>query len=125
NLTRTISIADDETATVAFKLAESTAGEDAGFHSVVVVLSTSPGATLASKATFNVSAANGTASDNDYDSGVFTSTITFAAGNASGAVQTVDIRPLPDLLVEGDETVTLSLTALSGAAGVGAQATHT
>src|SRR5205823_1076362 len=123
--THQVTIQDADSASVAFQLATSTAGEDAGAHGVVAVLTTAAGNTLQNIATFSVTATNGTASSADYDSGAFPKTITFAAASGNGAQQTVNITPTPDNLVEGDETVTLALVALNGAAGVGAQASHT
>src|SRR5262249_52954294 len=124
NRTATVNIADDDTATVAFQLAASTAGEDAGVHNIIAVLTTTPGNTLASAATFSVSATNGLTSSTDYNSGAFPKTITFATGSGNGTQQTVTITPTPDNLVEGDESVALTLTPISGAATVGAPATH-
>src|SRR5207237_435690 len=117
--THQVTIQDADTASVAFQLAISAAGEDAGAHGVIAVLTTAAGNTLANAATFSVTPTNGTASNADYDSGAFPKTITFAAASGNVAQQTLILTPTPDNLVEGDETVTLALVALNGAAGVG------
>jgi len=122
--THQVTIQDADSASVAFQLGTSPAGEDAGAHGVVAVLNTAPGNTLANAATFSVTATNGTASNTDYDSGSFPKTVTFAAGSSSGTAQPVTITPTSDSLVEGDETVTLALAVSSGVAIVGAQSTH-
>ncbi len=122
--THVVTIQDADTATVAFQSASSTTGEDAGAHGVVAVLTTAPGNTLASSTTFSVTVANGLTSNTDFDSGAFPKTISFAAGSGNGAQRTVNITPTPDNLVEGDEDLTLTLTATSGPAAVGAQSTH-
>jgi hypothetical protein len=56
-----------------------------------------------------VSAANGSASNNDYDSAAFPKTVTFTAGQGNGSTQTVSFDPTGDTLIEGDETVTLAI----------------
>jgi hypothetical protein len=122
--THQVTIQDADSASVAFQLATSIAGEDAGAHGVIAVLTTAAGNTLASSATFSVGATNGTAGNSDYDNSTFPKTITFAAGSGNGAQQTVNITPTPDNLVEGDETVTLTLAVSTGMAIVGAQPTH-
>ena len=56
-----------------------------------------------------ISATNGSAENTDYDSGAFPKTVTFTAGQGTGATQTVSFDPASDTLVEGDETVTLAI----------------
>ena len=68
-----------------------------------------PGNTLENKATISMSATNGSAVNNDYDSALFPKTMTFTAGQGNGGTQTVSFDPASDTLVEGDETVTLTI----------------
>src|SRR6185436_18152338 len=82
------------------------------------------GNTLENAAVFNVTATNGSAENADYDSGTFPKTITFAAASGNGATQNTTLDPASDTLVEGDETVTLTLAINSGVVTLGAQTTH-
>lgn len=125
SLSATGTITDADSATVAFQSASSTAGEDAGAHGVVLVLTTAAGNTLENSASFSISATNGSAENADYDQGSFPKTVTFAAGSGNSATRSVNITPASDTLVEGDETVTLTTSVSSGVTTLGAQATHT
>ena len=110
-----LSILDDEAATVTFTLDNSSLGEAAGPHTIVIQLGGTPGATLGSDATVDVadlltgSATSGT----DY---TLTSptVLTFAAGSSDGDTQILTIPVTSDTLVEGDETVNLQLQNASG-----------
>ena len=120
----TVTITDADTATIAFQAASSSAGEDAGAHSVTLVLTTAAGNTLASNAVFSITPTNGTAENADYDNGSFPKTVTFVASSGNSTTQTVDLVSSADTLIEGNETVTLTATASSGAATVGTQSTY-
>ena len=112
-----VTIADADSATVAFQSATTTVGEDAAATNVTLVLSTAAGNTLENNATIQVSASNGTAENTDYDSGSFPKTVTFTAGQGNNGTQTVSLDPASDTLVEGNETVTLAIvdgTLLTG-----------
>src|SRR4029079_1098443 len=85
-------------------------GEEDPVGNLVLVLATAPGNTLESGATLTVNATNGSAENTDYDSATFPKTVTFTAGQGNGATQTVSFDPASDTLIEGDETVTLSVT---------------
>jgi Ca2+-binding RTX toxin-like protein len=88
------------------------------------VLTTTPGNTLENPAVFNVTATNGSAKNDDYDSGFFPKTITFAVQSGNGAVQVTALEPASDALVETDETVTLGLSLQEGPASIGVQSQH-
>ena len=75
----------------------------------MLVLSTAPGNTLQSNASFTVTATNGSASNADYDAVAFPKTVTFTAGQGNSSTQTVNFTPSSDTLVEGNETVTLAI----------------
>ena len=66
---------------VAFQSATTTVGEDGPRTNLTLVLTTAAGNTLENNATIQISAANGTAENADYDaSGPFPKTVTFTAG---------------------------------------------
>src|SRR5438270_100509 len=122
--THQVTIQDADSASVAFQLATSPAGEDAGAHGVVAILTTATRNTLTNATTSSVAATNGTASNADYNSGAFPKTITFAAGSGNGIQQTVDITPTPDNLVDFVETLTLTLTLFPYTTLFRSQSTH-
>ncbi|MFM9966752.1 MAG: Calx-beta domain-containing protein [Planctomycetaceae bacterium] len=122
--THTVTILDADAATVAFQSATSTVGEDDAATDITVVLTTAAGNTLENNASFSVSAANGTAENADYDQGSYPKTVTFTAGQGNGGTQTVSFDPASDTVVEGSETVTLTLAVTSGVATLGAQTTN-
>ena len=112
-----VTITDADIATVSFQSAGTTVGEDGGAANLVLVLTTAPGDTLESNATFTVTATNGSASNADYDAIAFPKTVTFTAGQGNSSTQTVNFTPSSDTLVEGNETVTLAIangTLLTG-----------
>src|SRR6185436_17455354 len=84
---------------------------------------TAPGNTLESSAALTVSAANGTASNSDYDALSFAKTVTFSASQGNASTQTVSFTPTADSLVEGDETATLAIVNGSLLTGSG-QTSH-
>src|SRR5205823_1441096 len=138
----TVSILDANKATVSFKTALSTVAE--GNTDAVVVTLNTGGATLANSAQFNLTTTLGTAENTDFTAPGTTVTfaagsangatqtadfaplipVTFAAGSATGATQTISLAALSDLLIEGNETLTLGLTVNSGAATVATGAAH-
>ena len=78
-----VTIQDADSATVSFQSASTNVGEDAGTASLVLVLSTAPGNTLQSNASFTVTATNGSASNADYDAVAFPKTVTSRPGRAT------------------------------------------
>ena len=122
-VTHTATITDDDSATLQFSLATSvTSGENPGDHQVAVTLT---GGTLAADVSVDVSDnGSGTATSGADYSTISPTTITFAAGSSDGAAQTLSIAVLSDNFVEGDETVTLELSNVTGAASLGAETTH-
>ncbi|MCY2995933.1 MAG: dockerin type I domain-containing protein [Planctomycetota bacterium] len=113
-----VTITDADSASVAFQVATTTIGEDAASSDVVVVLTTGAGNTLENAATFNVVATDITTVAADY---AVPATITFNAGSGN-ADATPDVpltfNPASDTLVEGNQSVTLTLTVNAGAATV-------
>ena len=109
---------------MAYELASSNRNEDQSNLAVTLVLTTNAGSTLENNAVFSVPAMLGTAEAGDFNSGMFPMTITFFAGSGDGAMEVMSIDPTSDTLVEGDETFTLGLSVVSGAATVGVQGTH-
>ena len=79
--------------------------------------------TLEQAAVFSVTPSSTNAENADYDAGAFPKTITFVAGSGNGTGVTLNttLDPADDTLVEGDETVTLTLAVTSGAATLGSQ----
>lgn len=123
--THDFTITDADSATVAFQTSTTTTGEDAAAPNVTAVLTTlHPGDSLENSAAFLVSSANGTAENTDYDRGAFPKSITFPANAADGSTQDTSIDPTSDVMVEGDETVTLTLAVVSGVVGLGSQTSH-
>ena len=74
--------------------------------------------------TVSYAVSNGTAESGDYDGSAdaLTGTVTFAPGQLS---QTVTIHSVEDSLDEGDETVTVTLSAPTGGAAPGAASVAT
>ncbi len=125
--THTATITDDDLATLAFASATSqTTNETAAAHNVAVRL-TLPGGPLAVAVTVRVTdALTGTAtSGTDYAAIPIPTTVTFPIGSTNNATQNVAIPVLQDALVEGNETVNLTLSTPSANAQLGGQTTHT
>ena len=120
--TQAVTILDADSATVSFQLATTTIGEAGGATNIAAVLTIGTN-TLEQAAVFSVTPSSTNAENADYDAGVFPKTITFAAGSGNGTGLTLNttLDPADDTLVEGDETVTLTLAATSGAATLGGQ----
>jgi len=114
-----IDLVDNDSATVGFAAATSSAIEVNGSHAIVVRLSIPGGGTLAKPVTINVSASGGTATSADYTLG--TTTVTFPAGSADGAEQNVTVNLTDDGALEADETLVLSLAV--GTDGTGGRTT--
>lgn len=111
------------TAGAAFAQAATTAGEGSGSVASTVRVTTSDGSVLAGPLTVSWATANGTAvagADFTAASGV----LTFAAGSASGATQSVSVTLLQDVLDEPAETFTIALAGVVGG-GIGTPGVHT
>ncbi len=123
--THTVTITDDDLATVAFSAATSSVAEDVvGTYSPTLTLTIPGGGTLASAVQVTIPAPTGTAG-NPGDYTVTGSPITIPAGTAAGAVNSVVIDPVDDALVDPDETIILTMSVTSGPANAGAQVGHT
>jgi hypothetical protein len=116
--TNTLTITDnDSTGTIAFQSATSTVAEDG--TTAAIVLTRLGGTTGAITATVNVTGGTATAGA-DFSAGPYT--VNFADGQATA---TLSIPITNDTLVEGNETVALTISALTGGGTIGAQATNT
>jgi hypothetical protein len=105
----TLEIADNDSATIAFAAASSTAIESTGSHQVLVRLTLPAGGQLARPVAVNVAnPAGGTASPGDFN--LATTTVTFPAGSQDGATQAVTLALTSDGVTEPDETLNLALT---------------
>ncbi|MCR4317632.1 MAG: hypothetical protein NUW37_14930 [Planctomycetes bacterium] len=124
--THTVTIVEDDLATIAFQDQTSTfPGEaPASGANATVVLSTTNSATLASDLSVMVESTSGTATGG-LDYSTVMETITFLAGSGDGGTQTVSVNIIEDVDIEGDETVVLTLSSPTAPASLGATATHT
>lgn len=127
----TVTINDDDTATVAFALAASSVSESvaSGSHDVTVNLSIPSGGTLAHPVSVNFrNLGSGTADSGDFNFNTSPKTVTFAAGSSAGS-QVVSIAILDDLHVEGDDTIETDLNNLAdgtnGQVSIGTPGAHT
>jgi len=111
------------TATVAFVQSSSSVAEGGASAVIQVRATTSDGAALAAPLTAGWTTASGSATAGA-DFTAASGTLTFAAGTASGATQTVSVAILQDALDEANETFTVSLQGASGGS-VGTPAVHT
>ena len=110
-------IVDDDFATISIVPGQ-TFGEDDGAKMVEIKLETTGGATLLGAVTFDVDITSGASVGDavdgvDYDT-YTTTPVTFSAGAGDGDIMTVPLTMISDRLVEGDETVEFTLSALSG-----------
>jgi len=121
-------IENDDTATISFASAASTAIEAAGSHIVLVRLSVAGGGTLGEAVTLSVAdLLTGTATAADYS--LDTTSVTFAAGSADGATRNVTLTTVVDSEDETAETVDLGLgvigDGIGGAVALGSPQAHT
>ncbi|MEZ4616868.1 MAG: Calx-beta domain-containing protein [Caldilineaceae bacterium] len=110
-----IAIRNDDTADVAFARPTSSTSEDDTIHSVSLLLTGTKAIALTQPVTAVIATtAAGTATNGAVDYS-FTSptTLTFPAGSVAGDLVTVTIPINNDALVEGDETIALTLTTVS------------
>ncbi len=123
----TLTIGDDDMATVAFDSASSaTADESAGAHAIGVVLDLPPGGDLAVDLDVQyVDLLTGSATQGVDYAAVGTRTLTIPAGSADGASFALNVTVQPDTDVEGDETVGVELRNPSVGAQLGATREHT
>ena len=114
NHTATITDDDDDNVTVSFSVANSSVGEANVTHNVAVQLNTPAGLTLANQVTVDVGVAGGSAaSPADYGA-TFPQTLTFGNGLGNGAAQNAVVTVNADSLVEGNETIDLRLSGITG-----------
>ena len=123
----TLQIADNDSATIAFAAAASTAIEPSLSHTLLVRLTLPAGGELQRAVTVNLSdLGTGTATAADYS--LTTTSVTFAAGSRNGDTRTVTLSLANDGVTEPDETVRLALAigtdGTGGRTSVGSPAQH-
>ena len=105
-----VAIADNDFAAVRFVASASTADEASTGVPIGIELVTTPAnATLAAAAAVTLSRSGGTTAPNADLQSFTATTFVFPAGTGSGEQRSLTLVPLEDRLVEGDETVELSL----------------
>jgi len=129
NADSTVTIQDNDTATLSIEPTENVA-EQGGSQAIAVMLTTSDGgggtATLAPGVTLSadvVDLGTGTATSASDYAAFGTQTISFGSGSSNGAIHNATIAPVNDTLFELNETVNLQLqnlnTTLDGQASIG------
>ena len=104
-----VSVVDNDKATVAFASASSSIGEVAGSHAIDVVLSIAGGGMLERTVSVGVADLGTGSADDPADYSFAAQTVTFPAGSASGATQSVTMSIVGDPDPESDETIDLAL----------------
>ncbi len=121
----TVTISDDDIASVGFATPTSIAPEGTTPHSLDVVLTISGSGTgtaqLPAPATVAITQTPGTAAT-PADYTLSTSSLAFAAGDGDGATRSIEIIVTNDAEAEADETLTLGFGAVTGP--IGASGTH-
>ncbi len=123
--THELTITEDDAASLSFVVGSSaTVNEAAASQPVTVRLTTTGGTTLPIPVSVNVTSADATATaGQDYTA--VSEVVTFPAGATDGATEVVDVPILGDGLLEGDETLTLTLTGPTTHGALGPTSTHT
>jgi hypothetical protein len=124
--TFTLSIVDDDLATVQFASAASATPDEAtADFPVAVELSLPPGASLASDLKVRVTDAGTGSATKGHDYSAFAATtITIPAGTLGGALFPFELHVKQDSKIEGDESVVLALAVASPGVTIGNVATH-
>ncbi len=124
--TLTATVVDVNFATIQFALASSaTPNESTTTRTISVRLDLPPATVLGAAASVRVTDAGGGSATSGIDYSAFAPvTISFTAGSADGASQTVPVHVLDDAAVEADEIVRLSLSMPSTSTLVGATNLH-
>ena len=124
---QTITIDDEDAATVEFVVTSDTTSENVS-HAIEVRLNVAAGTTLAQPVTVSIVDLLSGDAINPTDFSLSSTTVTFPIGSGNGATETIDLVPVDDDLVEGNETVDLQLqspTSLNGQVTVGANSDQT
>lgn len=124
----TVTITEDDTATVEFQAANSATVDESTALDVAVLLNIPSGGQLNVPITVDAIDAGGGSATSGVDYDAFgTQTVTFSVGASNGATQNTTLTPLDDVATEGDETVNLQLQNFAGPvlASLGGQTTHT
>ena len=105
----TMTITDNDPASVAFTNAFSNVQEDGGTHTITVTLNIPGGGTLLTPITVDIDDdLSGTAEPSDYD--LDTNSVTFGIGSADGTSRDVNFTINDDPDEEGNETIDISST---------------
>ncbi|MFO7322669.1 MAG: Calx-beta domain-containing protein [Chloroflexota bacterium] len=113
----TLTIQDNDSASVSFASAATSAGE-AATSTIGIKLSLPDGGALERPVTVDVTVTGGTATDgSDFNLG--TTQVIFSSGSEDGATENISLTGIDDALLEGDETIELSLAVSSGPASPG------
>ncbi|MEZ6186092.1 MAG: Calx-beta domain-containing protein [Planctomycetota bacterium] len=119
----TVTITDDDY-TVAFQAATTVlASEDPVATAVQLQLSTGVALPAAVSVTVSDAGSGSATSGTDYPT-LPATVVTFPAGSTHGTLMAVSVGATQDALIEGAETIDLALSAPTGGATLGAQATH-
>lgn len=121
----TYSITDDEAASIGFVAAGSPVLEEAGNIGIATVLTVTGTGTgtrgIQDAVSVAVTTTPGTADASDYSAAT---SVVFPAGSADGTTQNVAVALVDDRLVEGSESFSLQLGAVSASGSVSAAGTH-
>ena len=115
-------ILNDDNYEVVFATTSGNSPEDVGTYTADVTLNTGGGSSV-SAVVVDIAISNNTTSDTDYT--LVTTQVTFPAGSANGASQTISVTINDDTIPEGDESFALSLSINSGPAELGTPNVHT
>jgi len=123
----TVTLLDDDVATIAFSSAASDSGDESpGPRTVTLVLDLAPGGTLGTSVSARVEDHGSGSATPGVDYAPFSpQTVTFPMGSADGATRSVSLVVQDDAAVESDETAVLALTSPSTGAALGATQNHT
>ena len=121
--THSVTITDNDAATVAFVLAASSLSEAAASAPVQVILDTG-GSILGAAASVSVALGGSATPSSDYT--LTPQSVNFPAGSADGATANMTFAVVDDLLVEGTEQALVSLDpgSVTGPATVGSPSSH-
>ncbi|MFT5126610.1 MAG: fimbrial isopeptide formation D2 family protein, partial [Rhodothermales bacterium] len=113
--THSVTIVDDDSAAVQFANSASSAAENGGAHSIILTLDVTAGTTGADIIVDVTDLLTGSAgSSTDYTALATPVQVTFPAGSANGDTQVMNVVMTNDAVTEGDETIDLRISAVSG-----------
>ena len=117
----TVTIIDDDVATLQFDAPTSSVSEGTVSLTVDVRLDTTVGSTLSTGVSVAVNnLLSGSATPGGVDFTYSNTTLNFSSGAGNGITLSVTLSPVEDLLVEGPQTVDLGLSSVTGPASLSA-----